>query len=230
MKNICLRHRHPKHSNQSAGTHQHTMEQGKALENLITLFKRFPGIGNRQAERFARFIAQQNRQYIQELTANITALNQASKQCPQCFIRHQQQTTKCQICTQGNTDTLVIVEKDIDAYMLATSIHSIIQGYYFILGGLIPIANSNQAKVRIPQLITSIQTNKPSEIIIAFSIHPDADHTARYLSNLLQKEFPATAISTLGRGLSSGSELEYSDPETLTNALTNRNSINNTKE
>ena len=200
------------------------MEQEKTLENLITLFKRFPGIGNRQAERFARFIAQQDARYIQQLTENIATLHQTSKQCPQCFIRHQQKTPKCSICTQGNTDTVVIVEKDIDAYMLATSIQSILQGYYFILGGLIPIVNSDQARVRIPQLITSIQTNKPSEIIIAFSVHPDADHTARHISNILQKEFPKITITTLGRGLSSGSELEYSDPETLTNALTNRSS------
>ena len=199
------------------------MEQGQTLENLITLFKRFPGIGNRQAERFARFIAQQDAYYIQQLTKNITTLNRTSKQCPQCFIRHQQQTTKCTVCTQGNTNTLIIVEKDVDAYMLTTAIQSIIQGYYFILGGLIPIANSDEANVRIPQLITSIKTNKPTEIIIAFSVHPDADHTARHLGNLLQKEFPTITITTLGRGLSSGSELEYSDPETLTNALTNRN-------
>ena len=199
------------------------MEQGQTLENLIMLFKQFPGIGNRQAERFTRFIAQQDTRYIQQLTENISTLNRTSKQCPQCFIRHQQQTTKCTVCTQGNTDTLVIVEKDIDAYMLATAIQSIIQGYYFILGGLIPIANSNEAKVRIPQLINSIKTNEPSEIIIAFSVHPDADHTTRHLGNLLQKEFPTITVTTLGRGLSSGSELEYSDPETLTNALTNRN-------
>lgn len=203
------------------------MEHEKTLENLITLFKRFPGIGNRQAERFARCIAQQDTRYIQQLTENITALHRASKQCPQCFIRHQQQTEKCQVCTQGNTDTLIIVEKDADAYTLATTIQDNIQGYYFILGGLIPIANSDQIKVRIPQLITSIQTNKPSEIIIAFSVHPDADHTARHLNSILQKEFPTTTITTLGRGLSSGSELEYSDPETITNALTNRNPTSN---
>lgn len=205
---------------------RHTMEQGKTLENLIILFKRFPGIGQRQAERFARFIAQQDTQYTRQLTENITTLQQSSKQCPQCFIRHQQKTPKCSICAQGNTDTLVIVEKDVDAYTLTSSVPNSIQGYYFILGGLIPIANSNKAKVRIPQLINSIKTNKPSEIIIAFSVHPDADHTARHLGNLLQKEFSKITISTLGRGLSSGSELEYADPETITNALTNRNPTN----
>ena len=200
------------------------MEQGEPIEQLITLFRRFPGIGLRQAERFARFIAQQDAHYVQHLTEQITALHRASRQCPQCFIRHQEQTEKCPICLQGNSNTLIVVEKDIDAYMLSASTNTLIQAYYFILGGLIPIANSDQTTARIPQLTASIQAHNPSEIIIALSVHPDADHTARHLSDLLQQEFPVITITTLGRGLSSGSELEYSDPETLINALTNRNS------
>ncbi|MCY4576923.1 MAG: hypothetical protein OXB96_00610 [Candidatus Kaiserbacteria bacterium] len=199
------------------------MQHEETLERLITLFKRFPGIGLRQAERFARFIAQQDASYIQHLTASITALHRASKQCPQCFIRHQQQTVACPICDRGNTDTLIVVEKDADAYMLAASTDAVVQGYYFILGGLVPIANSNQTSARIPQLITSVKTHSPKEIIIALAVHPDADHTGRHLSNLLKQQFPAIAVSTLGRGLSSGSELEYSDPETLINAVTHRN-------
>ena len=203
------------------------MEHGATVEQLINLFKRFPGIGLRQAERFARFIAQQDAGYIQQLTENIIALHGISKQCPQCFIRHQQQTKKCPVCLRENTETLVIVEKDVDAYALSASTNALVQGYYFILGGLIPIANSEQTTARIPQLLTSIQTHSPSEIILAFSAHPDADHTSRHISNLLQQKFPAITISTLGRGLSSGSELEYSDPETLTNAITNRNMVDN---
>ena len=201
------------------------MEQGEAIEKTIELFKRFPGIGRRQAERFARFIAQQDTRYIQQLTEQIKALHTASKQCPQCFIRHQEDAEKCSLCTRGNTETLIVVEKDIDAYTLAASTDTLLQAWYFILGGLIPIANSDYTpQVRIPQLLTAIQTHQPSEIIIALSVHPDADHTARCLDAELQKQFPTLTITTLGRGLSSGSELEYSDPETLKNALENRGS------
>ena len=193
------------------------------LRNVCDLFKRFPGIGQRQAERFARFIAQSDAAYIRQLTESINALHAMSKQCPQCFIQHQCAASLCQLCAQGNTDTLIVVEKDSDAYTLAASTQNIIQGYYFILGQLIPIANSAQTHTRLPQLMRSIETHHPAEIIIALSAHPDADHTARYLNNALQKQFPAIIITTLGRGLSSGSELEYSDPETLTHALIHRN-------
>ena len=201
------------------------MQQEETLASLIMLFKRFPGIGLRQAERFARFLSRQDTQYVQHLTEAIIALHRVSKQCPQCFIRHQQQTTKCSVCEQGHTNTLIIVEKDVDAAMLAASASAVIQGYYFILGGLIPIANSEQTSARVPQLITSVETHNPKEIIIALAVHPDADHTARHLSNLLKQQFPDITITTLGRGLSSGSEVEYSDPETLINALTHRNPL-----
>lgn len=202
------------------------MEQEDTLTKVIELFKKFPGIGQRQAQRFAQFITQSDTAYIQELAESITALHAASRQCPQCFIRHQQKNKLCRICAQGNTETLIVVEKDVDALTLALSAGNIIQAYYFVLGGLIPIANNNQTQVRLPQLITSVQTHGPSEIIIALSVHPDADHTARYLSNTLKKQFPDITVTVLGRGLSSGSELEYSDPETLVNAITHRNPSN----
>ena len=199
------------------------MNQEDLSEKIITLFKKFPGIGQRQAERFAHFITQSESEYIEQLTKAISALHTTSKQCPQCFIRHQQKTEHCRLCSQGDTNTLIVVEKDADVAVLSVSIGTFMEGYYFVLGGLIPIANSNHTHVRTPQLINSVKTHKPNEIIIALSAHPDADHTAKYITDNLQKHFPAVTITILGRGLSSGSELEYSDPETLINAFTHRN-------
>jgi len=62
------------------------------------------------------------------------------------------------------------------------------------------------------------------EIILGFSINPDGENTGRYIETLL-KELIYThsfKVSHLGRGLSTGSELEYADPETIKNALRNR--------
>lgn len=201
-----------------------SMRQEELLDKAVDLFKRFPGIGQRQAERFARFITRSDGIYVRQLADVVIALHAASKQCPQCFIRHQCSNDRCDHCLLGHTDTLIVVEKDVDVAVLAVSIGTSVQGYYFVLGGLIPIANSDEMSVRMPQLLQSIETHIPSEIIIALSAHPDADHTARYLTNTLQQHFPSVTITTLGRGLSSGSELEYSDPETLQNAFTHRNS------
>jgi recombinational DNA repair protein RecR len=62
------------------------------------------------------------------------------------------------------------------------------------------------------------------EIIIAGSVTPEGEHTVEVISQKL-RSITAGAnvkISTLGRGLSTGTELEYSDTETIKNALKNR--------
>ncbi|MEI6057852.1 MAG: hypothetical protein WCQ60_02670, partial [bacterium] len=53
--------------------------------------------------------------------------------------------------------------------------------------------------------------------------NPEGEHTVDFLRGLL-KPFTekGITISILGRGLSTGSELEYSDADTIKNALKNR--------
>ena len=68
--------------------------------------------------------------------------------------------------------------------------------------------------------------NKLSEVILALSANPEGDHTVLELKTLLKplEEKHSITISTLGRGLSTGSELEYLDSDTIRYALENRKS------
>jgi len=50
----------------------------------------------------------------------------------------------------------------------------------------------------------------------------DGENTAEYLKQKLVQGETLYTISTLGRGLSTGAELEYADPETLKNAFLHR--------
>ena len=54
--------------------------------------------------------------------------------------------------------------------------------------------------------------------------NPEGENTTDYLKQKLQAitEQNNIKISVLGRGLSTGTELEYSDDETIKNALKNR--------
>ena len=101
-------------------------------------------------------------------------------------------------------------------------------GYYFILGGTVPILEKNPDKrIRQKELVENIErkiSNGLSEIILALSYNPEGENTLTYLEQILK---PITdknniKISTLGRGLSTGTELEYSDSDTIKNALKNR--------
>ena len=118
----------------------------------------------------------------------------------------------------------MIVEKDTDLEVVKKSGHY--SGQFFVLGGLVPILeDAPEKKVRITQLINRLIAGQKElrEIIIALAANPDGDNTFDYLQKVISPHLLAgTKISILGRGLSTGTELEYSDAETLKNALKNR--------
>ena len=214
------------------------------IEKLTEIFKEFPGIGERQAKRFVYFLMSKNGSYSENLSLMIKELKKDTAQCVKCFrffISESKKEKTCEICRDQNIDssTLMIVEKDSDL----ESIHKsrIYNGKYFILGGLVPIVEKNtNSRIRINELIEKIKNSKktvfeekpkrPSlgnelkEIILAFSLSPQGNHTDFYIRNQLKPiiESLHIKISSLGKGLSTGTELEYSDNDTLKNALKNR--------
>ena len=83
----------------------------------------------------------------------------------------------------------------------------------------------DQARRQIEELKKRVKNNTSlKEIILAFSLSPQGDHTDLYVREELKEiiEKLSIKISSLGRGLSTGTELEYSDNATLGNALKNR--------
>jgi len=76
---------------------------------------------------------------------------------------------------------------------------------------------------KIKQLLDSLPSRTKAglqEIILAFPANPEGDATAAYVRDELKSS--SIKVTMLGRGLSTGSELEYADPETIKNALESR--------
>jgi len=208
-----------------------------AIEKLTEIFKEFPGIGERQARRFVYFLMFRNGEYANNLSKLILELKKEVAQCKECykfFLLNKTKQGVCEICSSPNTDQslLMVVEKDSDLDSMQKS--RIYHGAYFILGGLVPIVEKNtKSRVRIEELKTKISArggsasggkNPLKEIILAFSLNPQGDHTDSYVREQIKEitEKLKIKISSLGRGLSTGTELEYSDNATLSNALKNR--------
>src|SRR6185503_8414165 len=120
---------------------------------------------------------------------------------------------------QADTTLLMVVEKDSDLESVRKS--RAYGGKYFVLGGLVPIVEkTTKRQVRIEELKARSKNDKNlKEIILAFSLSPQGDHTDHYVRGILTDT--GLKISSLGRGLSTGTELEYSDNDTLKNALKN---------
>lgn len=200
-----------------------------AIDKLASLFMKFPGIGTRQAKRFVYFLLAQNPHFVDDLAQEIAEIKKTITQCSSCFRFYPRSDvgTLCDICA-GDTDsaTLLVVEKDTDFESVRRS--GSYAGRYFVLGGTIPVLYADPAsKIRIRELLARVEKGAPeglSEIILALSVNPEGDFTHEYvikaLTPLAQRY--GIVITALGRGLSTGTELEYSDGDTLRHALKNR--------
>ncbi len=200
------------------------------IDRLAELFSHFPGIGERQAKRFVYFLLLQDQGYLNSLAQTMTEIKKSIGQCTQCY-RYFQVNGEviCNECAEIKRDDslILVVEKDADLESIKKS--GSYNGRYFVLGGLVPIVEKSTPKrVRINELKTRIQKDKDSgvlkEVILAFSLSPQGDHTDTYVRESLNSiiENSAIELSSLGRGLSTGTELEYSDRDTIKNALKNR--------
>ncbi len=209
------------------------------VNKLIELFSEFPGIGPRQARRFAYFILTRPNGFLDEFTKNILAAKRSLRICSSCqrfFTSTQDRPTlkTCSICSDDTRDQtkLMIVARDSDFEAIEKS--GVYHGLYFILGGIVPILEKEPEKrVRLAELNKRIQglplDKSPrvalgQEIILSMSVTPDGEHTAEVVKRFLEDNLDTEKIkiTILGKGLSTGTELEYSDTETLKNALKNR--------
>lgn len=201
------------------------------VDKLSELFKDFPGIGPRQAKRFVYYLLSRNNGYLDSLSKLVAELKRDIKNCPSCFRFFPNDAAKsplCLICRDNNRDvsSLMIVARDVDFEAIEKS-HSY-NGFYFVLGGTVPILEKEpEKKIRSKELTARVKARAAEglkEIIIATSVNPEGENTHDFIMALLSpitKQFNIK-ISGLGRGLSTGTELEYSDSDTIKNALKNR--------
>lgn len=201
------------------------------IDKLSELFKEFPGIGPRQAKRFVYYLLSRNNGYLDNLSKLIIELKREIKNCPSCFRFFPNDAAGsllCSVCRDKNRDvsSLMIVARDVDFEAIEKS-HSY-GGFYFVLGGTVPILEKEpEKKIRVKELAARVATRAAEglkEVIIATSVNPEGENTHDFIVSLLSpvtKQF-GIKLSGLGRGLSTGTELEYSDSDTIKNAFKNR--------
>lgn len=203
-----------------------------SIEKLTESFSRFPGIGPRQAKRFVYFLLAQNPEFAANLSNSLAELRNNILQCGSCFRFFQKDASGenlCPTCKDPNRDAslILVVEKDVDLENIQ-KMHAW-NGSYFVLGGSLPILEKDPTKkIRSKELFYAVQERAKTgflrEIVLAMSANVEGENTLAYLSKILAPlaEKYSLEVSTLGRGLSTGTELEYSDADTFKYALENR--------
>jgi recombination protein RecR len=192
----------------------------RTIENLITSFCLLPGVGRKTAERYVFFLLKQDSESLRGFSENLFNLRRANFLCPDCF-NFSENADRCDICANPKRDheTICVVESIQDL--------SVIEGtgeypgiYHVLHGKLDPIEGMTPETLRIKDLEKRVIAGTVKEVILALNPDIQGEGTIMYLKSLL-KPYPIK-ISVLARGLSMGSEIEYADDATISNALRGR--------
>jgi len=191
-----------------------------ALEELITEFMKFPGIGRKTAERYAMYIVNnfsvENTEKFGNVLLNIKKL---IHNCPNCGLITDQEL--CQVCedTQRDKSLLMIVESSKDVFSIEKS--GEYKGFYHVLNGVIsPMDGKGPEDINLSTLWPRITDNNIKEVIIATSSTQEGETTSLYINRVLKDV--DILVSRIGYGVPVGLNLEYADELTLSKAIENR--------
>lgn len=195
-----------------------------SIQNLIDRFTKLPGVGPKTAERFVFHLLKRGRRTVAELTDALTTLHERARSCSVCF--DFTEDDRCRICAGADRDptTICVVADSQDAQAIERS--GAFRGRYHVLRGVLdPARNVGPEDLKINELLVRVREHNPPVREIILALNPDlpGETTSLYLIKQL-KVYPIR-ITRLARGLPLGSDVDYADDITLTDALRGRQQI-----
>ncbi|AEF84036.1 recombination protein RecR [Treponema primitia ZAS-2] len=190
-----------------------------ALDRLVALLSKLPGVGKKSAGRMAYHILDTSPGYAKDLAEELAGLHQAIRHCSVCggFT----ESDPCPICSDTGRDGSIIcvVERAQDVRVIEESRE--FHGRFHVLGGLIaPLEGVGPEDLSIGKLLSRVRAEGTRELILAMNPTLEGDTTALYLQKLLKDS--GADVTRLASGLPVGGDLEYADRLTLSRSFRGR--------
>jgi recombination protein RecR len=201
----------------------------EVFKKLIDYFSTLPGVGPRQAARFAFDLLNRPEKDAEDFAEVLKTFRDKIGQCSQCyFLTEKEKGALCEICRSPARDKnlICVVEKETEVLNLEKT--RAFKGAYHVLGSAVLKSRDGQSPFRLKELIARLKAltkENKVEVVLALSPTTEGDATASYVKQELSKlkiQDSRFTITKLGRGLATGNELEYADTETLKSALERR--------
>ncbi len=192
------------------------------LDTLITALKRFPGVGEKTATRYAFYILNERKNQIRELVEAIRDVKQKLRLCSICY--NLTDRDPCAICSdlKREKSRILVVETPLD--LIAVENSHVFYGMYHVLHGVLsPLDSIGPEDIRIAELLDRAHSGKIKEIILGLNPTVEGEATASYIRDQLQSL--RLKVSRIAFGIPIGGALEYADPLSLSMALNNRKEI-----
>ena len=192
------------------------------LQKLIDSFKKYPGIGPKNAERMAFYtIMNLKKEDAEEFSQNILNSIHNIKKCSNCAMITDGDL--CDICLDEERENkLMIVEgvKDVMAFEKT----NYYKGKYHVLHGVIsPLNGVSGDDLHLEKILSRLDNEGISEVVLSTSSTLDGEMTAMYIKKMLEEK--NVNVYRIGYGLPVGADIEYADDITLMRALEGKKQI-----
>lgn len=189
----------------------------EAVERLSSL----PGVGPKSALRMAMALLRMPEDQARAVGQSVIELRERLCVCERCAsladaspcpICADPSRDRDQLCLVADWDTLLALE-DMGQY----------RGQYFVLGGLVsPLEGVGPDRIGVSRLRDRLAQGEVAELILALGATLESEHTASYIRDLVEREFPGLRVTRLAQGIPFGAEVKYMDKETLKQSLIHR--------
>lgn len=191
----------------------------KALEELVGLLTRLPGIGRKSALRVTYYLLKSDPSFAEALADKIRGLKGSITFCSTCG--SYTESDPCPVCSSPTRERslLCAVEQPQDVVTIESSREY--RGLYHVLGGLIsPLDGVGPEDLKIRELVARAGDGEVTEVVVATNPTVEGDTTALYLKRLLEPT--GVAVTRLATGMAVGGDIEYADRLTLARSFRGR--------
>lgn len=188
------------------------------LQELWKVFIELPGIGPKSAMRMVMELLSWPEEKIKRTGQIILTFKEKLSPCLKCGLLTEEEV--CPVCKDPARDeSLLLIVADLDSFLVIEEA-GFYKGKYFLLGGLFnPLEEKKEIKINWEGLKARLLDPKVKEVILALGSTVEAENTASYIKNMVNKEFSHIIVSRLAQGIPLGAEVKYMDQETLKQSL-----------
>ena len=195
----------------------------RCIVDLIDCFKKFPGIGQKTAERMAFSVLNDfEMDDVDFFVSSLSSVKSDVRNCKICNCITEEDI--CFVCGDKtrNSELLIVVENSKDVFLLEKI--GEFNGYYHVLGGLIsPFDDIGPSDINLNSLFDRVRSSNVKEIIFVTKSGIEADTTILYVKKVLSDS--DVVISRVANGIPVGADMDYIDSLTLESALRNRKEV-----
>lgn len=196
----------------------------KAVDSLIQAFRRFPGVGPKQAERFALYAIRASEPEIEHLAAILLDVKKSVGYCRECW--NFAENGLCPICSDTNRDKSVICVVGNTQDVAAIEKSRTFNGTYHVLHGTVaPLSGIDSSQIKFRELVERVRSSngRIREIILALNPDADGEATSIFITNALKPY--GVKLTRIACGVPLGGDIDYMDEFTLGCAMRGRTVI-----